>query len=98
MHLRAAWMSCPVDVCRVFGPPCRCGPVGGWWAAGWPPSAVRSVTCGLAACGEYGVEWRPVRSSADYDPIFLDWIFWWYLATVELIDRLLARSEQHRDP
>ena len=39
-----------------------------------------------------------MRSSADYDPIFLDWIFWWYLATVELIDRLLARSEQHRDP
>jgi hypothetical protein len=28
----------------------------------------------------------------DYDPIFLDWIFWWYLATVELTDRLLARN------
>jgi len=28
----------------------------------------------------------------DYDPIFLDWIFWWYLATVELTDQLLARQ------
>ncbi|UUV32342.1 hypothetical protein NQK81_02490 [Amycolatopsis roodepoortensis] len=27
----------------------------------------------------------------NYDPVFLDWIFWWYLATVELTDRLLAR-------
>ncbi|WP_218177798.1 hypothetical protein [Amycolatopsis australiensis] len=31
---------------------------------------------------------------ADYDPAFLDWIFWWYLATVELTDRLLGRSGQ----
>jgi len=28
-----------------------------------------------------------------YDPAFLDWIFWWYLATVELTNRLLVRSE-----
>jgi hypothetical protein len=28
----------------------------------------------------------------DYDPAFLDWIFWWYLATIELTDRLLARQ------
>jgi hypothetical protein len=26
-----------------------------------------------------------------YDEAFLDWIFWWYLATVELTDRLIAR-------
>ncbi len=31
---------------------------------------------------------------ADYDPVFLDWIFWWYLATVELTDRLLARLDE----
>ena len=29
----------------------------------------------------------------NYDPVFLDWIFWWYLATIELSDRLLARGE-----
>jgi hypothetical protein len=28
----------------------------------------------------------------DYDPAFLDWVFWWYLATIELTDRLLARQ------
>jgi hypothetical protein len=28
----------------------------------------------------------------DYDPVFLDWVFWVYLATVELTDRLLARE------
>lgn len=28
----------------------------------------------------------------DYDPAFLDWIFWWYLATVELTDRLQDRE------
>lgn len=27
-----------------------------------------------------------------YDPVFLDWIFWWYLATIELTDRLLYRQ------
>jgi hypothetical protein len=24
--------------------------------------------------------------------VFLDWVFWWYLATVELTDRLLTRQ------
>lgn len=28
-----------------------------------------------------------------YDPMFLDWVFWYYLATVELTDRLLARPD-----
>ncbi len=27
-----------------------------------------------------------------YDEAFLDWIFWWYLATVELSNRLIARE------
>lgn len=31
---------------------------------------------------------------ADYDPVFLDWIFWWYLATIELTDRVLAGHVQ----
>jgi hypothetical protein len=30
---------------------------------------------------------------ADYDTVFLDWVFWWYLGTVELTDRLLERTE-----
>lgn len=28
----------------------------------------------------------------DYDPVFLDWVFWWYLATIELLNRLLERQ------
>lgn len=32
------------------------------------------------------------EQQSDYDPVFLDWVFWWYLATVELTDRLLARQ------
>ena len=30
----------------------------------------------------------------DYDPEFLDWIFYWYLATINLTDRLLAKRSQ----
>ncbi|USX56463.1 hypothetical protein [Lentzea sp. HUAS12] len=29
---------------------------------------------------------------SDYDEIFLDWIYWWYLATIELADKLAARG------
>lgn len=33
----------------------------------------------------------------DYDDAFLDWVYWWYLATVELTDRLLAlEATPHR--
>lgn len=28
----------------------------------------------------------------DYDEAYLDWLFWWYLATLELTDQLLARQ------
>ncbi len=28
----------------------------------------------------------------DYDEAFLDWVFWWYLSTIALTDRLLARQ------
>lgn len=29
----------------------------------------------------------------DYDDAFLDWVFWWYLATVALTDRLLGSAD-----
>ncbi len=32
----------------------------------------------------------------DYDEAFLDWVFWWYLGTVELTDRLLVVDEGSR--
>ena len=29
---------------------------------------------------------------SDYDPVFLDWVFWWYLGTVELTNRIIGRQ------
>jgi hypothetical protein len=33
---------------------------------------------------------RRADQRGEYDEAFLDWIFWWYLATVELTNRLIA--------
>ncbi|MFE2541716.1 hypothetical protein [Actinacidiphila glaucinigra] len=33
---------------------------------------------------------RKAGQQAEYDEAFLDWIFWWYLATVELTNRLIT--------
>ena len=41
---------------------------------------------------QFAIRHQRRGQKGDYDPIFLDWIFWWYLATVELTDRLLARD------
>jgi hypothetical protein len=41
---------------------------------------------------EFAIRHESERQKAHYDPVFLDWVFWWYLATVELTDRLLARG------
>ena len=37
---------------------------------------------------------RNQSQKSDYDPIFLDWIFWWYLGTIELTDRIIARQAE----
>ena len=42
---------------------------------------------------EFDLRHRDDKQQGDYDPVFLDWVFWWYLATVELTDRLLARQD-----
>lgn len=39
----------------------------------------------------FALRHQDLKQQRDYDPAFLDWIFWWYLATVELSDQLLAR-------
>lgn len=38
----------------------------------------------------YDLRHRRADQHGDYDEAFLDWIFWWYLATVELTNRLIA--------
>jgi hypothetical protein len=44
---------------------------------------------------EFGLRHRAAGQKGDYDPVFLDWVFWWFLGTVELTDRLLARQAAH---
>ena len=41
---------------------------------------------------EFAIRHRDRSQRDDYDPIFLDWVFWKYLATIELIERLLQRQ------
>lgn len=41
---------------------------------------------------EFDVRHRSESQKGDYDPVFLDWIFWWYLGTIELTDRMVARQ------
>jgi hypothetical protein len=38
----------------------------------------------------YDLRHRKADPRGDYDEAFLDWIFWWYLATVDLTNRLIA--------
>ncbi|MFD9505009.1 hypothetical protein [Streptomyces sp. NPDC060035] len=38
----------------------------------------------------YDLRHRNAGQHGDYDDAFLDWIFWWYLATIELTNRLIA--------
>jgi hypothetical protein len=40
---------------------------------------------------EFAVRHQDGKQHGDYDPVFRDWIFWWYLATIELTDRLIER-------
>lgn len=35
---------------------------------------------------------RNDKQHTDYDPAFRDWVFWWYLATIELTDRIIERQ------
>ena len=41
---------------------------------------------------EFAVRHQRADQRSDYDNVYLDWLFWWYLATVYLTDQLLARQ------
>jgi hypothetical protein len=41
---------------------------------------------------KFAIRHEGERQKSEYDPVFLDWIFWWYLATIELTDRVIARG------
>jgi hypothetical protein len=40
---------------------------------------------------KFEIRHRDASQQEDYDPAFLDWIFWWYLATAELTTTLAGR-------
>ena len=42
---------------------------------------------------EFDLRHRRAGQRDDYGEAFLDWVFWWYLGTVELTDRLLAEQD-----
>lgn len=54
------------------------------------------VLFGIA--NEFAIRHQRRGQQGDYDPAFLDWIVWWYLATIELTDRLLARQGAEHAP
>jgi hypothetical protein len=45
---------------------------------------------------QFAVRHQRADQRGDYNPIFLDWLFWWYLDTVQLTDQLLARQASGR--
>lgn len=41
----------------------------------------------------FAVRHQGASQQGDYDRLFLDWIYWLYLASIELTDRLSARQD-----
>ena len=42
---------------------------------------------------EFAIRHQDSQQRGDYDPMFLDWMFWTFLSTVELSDRLVSRDQ-----
>ena len=45
---------------------------------------------------KFNLRHKTADQRADYDPEFLDWIFYWYVATINLSDNLLAKRTGQR--
>lgn len=42
---------------------------------------------------KFAIRHQNKQQLSDYDPAFLDWVFWWYLGTVELTNRIILQQE-----
>jgi hypothetical protein len=42
---------------------------------------------------EFDIRHRKDGQKTEYDDAFLDWVFWWYLGTIELLSRLRERDK-----
>jgi len=47
---------------------------------------------------QFGIRHMNEQQKTDYPSAFLDWVFWWYLATIELTDRLIADQDAASTP
>ncbi|ONI91609.1 hypothetical protein ALI22I_08335 [Saccharothrix sp. ALI-22-I] len=47
---------------------------------------------------KFDIRHQNESQKSDYDEAFLDWMFWWYLATIELTDRLALRGQPAAQP
>jgi predicted ATP-grasp superfamily ATP-dependent carboligase len=55
----------------------------------------RIVAAGLhSIVSKFDIRDRNASQLAEYDDAFLDWIFYWYLATVNLTEHLLATQSR----
>jgi hypothetical protein len=41
----------------------------------------------------FAIRHQNKQQLSEYDPAFLDWVFWWYLGTVELTSRIITRQQ-----
>ncbi|WP_198682005.1 hypothetical protein [Kribbella rubisoli] len=39
----------------------------------------------------FAIRHQKENQRADYNPAFRDWVFWWYLATIELTNRMITQ-------
>lgn len=46
----------------------------------------------FSVANQFALRHQRADQRADYDEAYLDWLYWWYLATLDLTDRLLARQ------
>lgn len=79
---------------RAFGVDAGMTPVsarvGGYAAPNGASDRNASGASGRRPCSAEGCRVAAPYLRGEYDEAFLDWIFWWYLATVELTNRLIA--------
>lgn len=47
---------------------------------------------------KFAIHHQDTTQHTGYAPVFLDWIFWCYLPTIELSNRLLARQTTQTSP
>ena len=46
----------------------------------------------------FALRHQDIKQKREYHPIFLDWMFWWFLAAIEVTDHTLANHLQPTGP